>query len=100
MKINERNGVLDTQLGGAEALRSDAGTTTRQGTATASGDRVSVSDTARSLAALRADVGDLGAVREDRVAGLRAVLDDGSYQVDFHTVAASVLREIGADALA
>jgi flagellar biosynthesis anti-sigma factor FlgM len=66
----------------------------------AGNDRVSVSGTARELAALRAAVGDVGAVRQEKVASLQAVMAKGSYSADPPAVAESVLRAVLADLLA
>ncbi len=99
MKIDERNGVLDAQLGGLDPARPEAGGKVPL-PATPAGDRVSVSDTARHLAGARTEVGDVDAVREERVAGLRAAIDQGQYRPDLHQVARSVLREVVSDIFA
>lgn len=101
MRITERNTVLDAPLGGPEAVRPEAGRPAPPPAAPdGAGDRVSVSDTARELAGVRGQVGDLGAVREEKVAGLRAALESGQYHVEVDAVALSVLREVVSDALA
>jgi len=99
MKIDEHKGVLDSQLAGLDPVRPEAGGKVPLPAAPA-GDRVSVSDTARQLAGVRAEVGDVGAVREQRVTGLRAAIDQGQYRPDLHQVARSVLREVMSDVLA
>ena len=99
MKVTERSTILDTQLGGTEAVRTDAGPAAADGATIQTGDRVSVSDTARALAELRARVGDPGTIRPERVAVLQAAVDAGRYQADPQDVARSLLREIGSDAL-
>jgi flagellar biosynthesis anti-sigma factor FlgM len=97
MKIDDRKGVLDPQLVGTDPVRPDGRAVVPQTAQT--GDRVSVSDTARQLAGLRAAVGDLGEVRPERVAVLQAAVDAGRYDVDPHAVAQSFLREVAGDAL-
>lgn len=97
MKIDERKGVLDPQLAGADPIR--PGDRAAVAPSAPAGDRVSVSDTARELAALRAAVGDPGAVRHDRVAVLQAAVDAGRYAPDVQAVARTLLREVIGDAL-
>ena len=91
MKINERKGVLDPQLAGAEPVRADGRPAVQS--EGAEGDRVNVSDTARQLAGLRAAVGDLDAVRPERVAVLQAAIDAGRYTPDPTAVARALLRD-------
>ena len=98
MKIDERKGVLDPQLTGTDPIRPETRTPVAQPAAVA-GDRVSVSDTARELAGLRAAVGDLTGLREDRVAALQSAVDAGRYAPEPHAVAKSVLRDLIGDAL-
>ena len=97
MKIDERKGVLDPQLAGTDPLR--PGDRAAGAPNAPAGDRVSVSDTARELVALRAAVGDPGAVRQDRVAVLQAAVDAGGYAPDVQAVARTLLRELIGDAL-
>src|SRR5881394_257442 len=97
MKIDERKGVLDPQLGGVDPLRPDGRAPAAP--APAAGDRVSVSDTARELAGLRGAVGDLGAVRLERVAVLQAAIDAGRYVPDVDATARGLLREMIGDAV-
>ena len=59
----------------------------------AEGDRVSMSDTARQLAGLRAAIGDLDAVRPERIAVLQAAIDGGRYTPDVHAVAQALIRD-------
>ena len=58
------------------------------------GDRVSVSQEARELARLRAEVGPVDTVRTDRVSALRAAVESGQYRPEPVAVATSVLRDI------
>ena len=97
MKIDDRKGVLDPQLVGTDPTRPDGRAAVPPAAQT--GDRVSVSDTARQLAGLRAAVGDLDGVRQERVAVLQSAIDAGRYDVDPQAVAQSFLREVTADAL-
>ena len=97
MKINDRKDVLDPQLIGPDAVRGGPRGAGDGADPEASGDRVTVSDAARDLARLRAQVGDVDAVRSERVAALRAALDAGEYRVDPAALAKSVLGELLAD---
>jgi anti-sigma28 factor (negative regulator of flagellin synthesis) len=54
-------------------------------------DRVELSSDARALVGLRAEVGPLDEVREEHVAGLRAVVGTGTYRMATETVARDVL---------
>jgi len=59
-------------------------------------DRVALSSAARALAGLRAEIGPLDEVREERVAGLRAVVGAGAYRVAMETVARDlIVDELG-----
>jgi len=60
-------------------------------------DTVEVSSLARTLASLRREVGDPGAVDEARVAELRARIADGSYAPAPRDVAQALLRELAAN---
>ena len=101
MKITEQKALLDPQLGGPGAIQPEGGGRRgpEAGAVPAAGDRVSVSAAARSLAGLRLQAGEVDAVREERVAALRAAVDGGHYRVDPQVVAGSVLRELLTDAL-
>jgi anti-sigma28 factor (negative regulator of flagellin synthesis) len=57
----------------------------------ATADRVELSGDARTLAGLRAEIGPLDEVREERVAGLRAVVGTGAYRVATEVVARDFL---------
>ena len=93
MKITDGKGLLDQQLIGPDAIR--GGSDGKVGGTTAAGaDRVSVSDAARDLARLRAEVGELDAGREDRVSELKTAVAAGLYRVDPTAVARSVLRDL------
>jgi anti-sigma28 factor (negative regulator of flagellin synthesis) len=92
MRVNERKGVLDPQVGGAGAVRPEGGAEPPGGSPDI--DRVSVSQAARDLALLRVGVGDVGAVDQEKVAGLSAVMARGQYSADLRDVARKLLREI------
>jgi len=92
MKVNERKGVLDPRLGSPTAVRPDGAASAQAGPAP--GDQVSVSDTARELAQLRGKVGDLGAVRQEKIQGLAAVMAKGQYSADLGDVARKFLGEV------
>lgn len=99
MKVNDRNRVLiDPRIGGAGGVAPDggAGATTGPG----GGDQVSVSETARALARLKAEVGDPGAADEYRVATVRALTERGGYTPDVRGAAEGFLREAAGDLLA
>jgi len=95
MKVDDRKTVLDPRVGGTPAP-APGGHAAVGGTAPAS-DRVSVSDTARDLARLRAAVGDAGTVREEKIAALREAVENGSYHPDVRETAKKLLRELIGD---
>jgi flagellar biosynthesis anti-sigma factor FlgM len=92
MKVSERKGVLDPKVGGLGPVRPDgqAGAPVAPPTT----DQVSVSDAARELARLRAEVGDVGEVRTAKVEGLSAVMAKGQYSADVRDVAQKLLRHV------
>ena len=57
-------------------------------------DRVSVSDMGHLLAGLKAEVGPLDVLREEKVTRLRAVMAKGTYSADIQDVARQFLREL------
>jgi len=92
MKVDERKGPQAPNVGGPGAIQPAAGTASPS--APSATDQVSVSDTARRLAQLRAEVGDVSvdAVRQEK--GLRAVMAKGQYSADLEDVARKLLREV------
>jgi anti-sigma28 factor (negative regulator of flagellin synthesis) len=60
---------------------------------------VSVSEAARELARLRAEVEDVGVVDPMRVENLASVVAKGQYTADLREVARRLLRELIGDAL-
>ena len=77
------DGTLPARASGPAATRADGGA--------APADRVELSAEARALAGLRAEVGPLDEVHEERVVGLRAVVGTGTYRVATETVARDFL---------
>jgi flagellar biosynthesis anti-sigma factor FlgM len=97
MKVDDRKSVTDPRLGTTS--------TVQPGTAPASepvsgGDQVTVSSAARELARLRAEVGDVSAVDQQKLQGLTAVMARGQYSADLRDVAKKILREMMSDLLA
>ena len=92
MKIDERKPLADQGVGAVPVV--PAAIAAGAPVALGSADRVSVSDTARELARLRAELGGVDVLRQERVTGLRAVMAKGNYSADFQNVARKFLREI------
>jgi len=94
MKVDDRKGLQAPTLSGPGAVQPAGGTAGPSGTPAT--DQVSVSDTARRLAQLRAEVGDVSAasVRQEKVEGLRAVMAKGQYSADIEDVARKLLRDV------
>jgi flagellar biosynthesis anti-sigma factor FlgM len=81
------------RLDATSPQRGDAPRTARGDGGVAAPDRVDLSSDARTLAGLRAEIGPLDEVREERVAGLRTVMGTGSYRVATETVARDLLMD-------
>lgn len=62
-------------------------------------DRIEVSDLARTLAALRAEVGDPEAIDTERVTELRNAVASGTYDPPASEVADALLRELASNRL-
>ena len=86
MKVNEPKVLLYPRFGGPTGRAS--------GAPPGAADRVGVSDTDRLLAGLKAEVGPLDVLREEKVTGLRAVMAKGNYSADIQDVARQFLREL------
>ena len=86
MKVNEPKVLLHPRFGGPTGRMSGA----RAGDP----DRVSVSDMDGLLAGLKAEVGPLDVLREEKVTRLRAVMAEGNYGADIQDVARQFLREL------
>jgi len=63
-------------------------------------DTVELSPLARTLGALRAEVGDVEAIDEQRVAELREALQKGTYQPSSQDIAGALLRELTSNKIA
>ncbi|HZP41916.1 MAG TPA: flagellar biosynthesis anti-sigma factor FlgM [Candidatus Binatia bacterium] len=99
MKVNDRNrGVLDPRVSELGGIAPDGGAGAPGGVGEA--DQVSVSETARELARLKAEVGDPNAVDEYRVATLRALTAEGRWAPDLRATAEALLRHVVSDLVA
>ena len=78
--------------GGAPVSRVRDTTDGRKAETTASTSNIDVSDTARTLAALEAQIASLPVVSESRVDAVRRALDEGRYHVDPQRVADKMMR--------
>ena len=67
MKVDDRKGLIDPALGVAHGVPHGPGAPAPPG---GDGDQVTVSGAARELARLRAEVGDVGAVDQEKLRGL------------------------------
>jgi len=92
--LPEANASRET---GAARTRTSPGAT---GSTGAGEDRVEVSELARTLAALRAEVGDPEAIDTERVTQLRSAIASGTYDPPSSEVADALLRELAANRLA
>ena len=81
----------------AEVLRTNAARPTPATTSsvTRQPDAVSLSESARRMAAALKTVGSADGVREDRVAAIKAALANGTYAVDSRQLAAAMSKVIG-----
>jgi len=99
MKVDDRKGLQTPSVGAVGAVQ-PAGTTGPSAVSTT--DQVSVSDTARQLAQLKAALGDVGqvdAARQQKLQGLRAIMAKGQYSADLEDVARKLLRQVVGDLL-
>ena len=100
MKIVGQQSNPLTETGTSREAGSASGVKPRgdQSTAVAPGeDRVELSPLARTLGALRSEVGDVEAIDEKRVAELREALQSGSYNPSSQDVAGALLRELASN---
>lgn len=97
MSISQLSGT--DRLRAVEALRVNAVQPTASvevaRTAGRQPDMVSLSESARQLAAARQTVEAAPAVREDRVAAIKAALADGTYSVDSRRLAQAMRKTLG-----
>jgi negative regulator of flagellin synthesis FlgM len=93
MSISQVN-AQSVNLRAIAALRSNsAASTDVSGSAVVrQADSVSLSETARAMSSARASVSAAPAVREDKVAALKAAIANGTYSVDSRSLARSMLR--------
>jgi flagellar biosynthesis anti-sigma factor FlgM len=96
MKVNDRKGVGSPHVVGPSGVRPDG---LILPPAPPAGDQVSVSEAARELARLRAEVGDVGIVDQTKVENLASVVAKGQYTADLREVARRLLRELIGDVL-
>jgi hypothetical protein len=96
MKVNDRKGLIDPALGVSHGVPHGPGAAAPIG---GDGDQVTVSGAARELARLRGEVGDVGAVDQEKLRGLAAVMARGQYSADLRDVAKKMLRELLSDVL-
>ena len=92
MRIDDAKELGGAKVDGARGTR--GGASLRNALGFEDGDRVQVSDTARLLVRLKAEVGPVNTVRNDVVARLRDQVASGEYQPDFGTVAQNMLRDV------
>jgi|SRR5690349_8210080 len=97
MKVNDRKGLPSQGVQAPTGARLDG--PAEPPAPAAAEDRVSVSDTARDLARLRADLGPVELFREDKVASIRDVMAKGQYSADPPDVARHLLRDVLAQLL-
>ena len=55
---------------------------------------MTISDVARAFVTLQAEVGDVDALRQERVSGLHAAVQSGEYRAEVSDVARKLLQEI------
>jgi negative regulator of flagellin synthesis FlgM len=99
MKINDHGGTgAPNGPGEALGVRRDAyrDQKSQQGAAS-SRDKITVSEEARTLSRLRKEIGDVDAVRTDKVAALRDKIESGQYEVDLKAVARKFLESLNGE---
>ena len=100
MKVNDPLGPIGpgatNRPGEASGVGSASPTRARDGrqVAPATEDKISVSEDARTLSRLRGELGDVGAVRADKVEELRGQIERGEYRPDLKQVARKLLQAI------
>ena len=96
MKINDHGGTgAPNGPGEALGVRRDAYRKQEsQQSAASGGDKISVSEEARTLSRLRTEIGNVDAVRTDRVESLRDRIESGQYEVDLKAVARKFLESL------
>ena len=95
MKIGDHGNASGPQRPGeAPGVQGDVKQNRHAPVAEPSGDRVTVSEDARTLARLRGELGDVDAVRTEKVEELRGRIERGDYDVDLRSVARRLLTVI------
>lgn len=96
MKINDHGGTgAPNGPGEALGVRRDAYREQQSQRGTASGgDKISVSEEARTLSRLRQEIGNVDEVRTDKVQALRDKIESGQYEVDLKAVARKFLESL------
>ena|SRR5437762_13368805 len=79
----------------AVALRKNAAVSVRSAAVVRQPDAVTISDSARAIAAATKAVSDAPAVREDRVNELKAAIAAGTYTVDSRRLASKLITSLG-----
>ena len=98
MRIDDAKETVGAKIDGARGVR--GAPSLRNALGLEDGDRVQVSDTARLLVRLKAEVGPVNTVRNDVVARLRDQVASGEYRPDFGLVAQNMLRDVMTTAVA
>jgi flagellar biosynthesis anti-sigma factor FlgM len=97
MKITDRKGVPDLQLGGPPPEVEPEQPVDLPPQPKAATDRVDVSDVARVLAALSSGIGEGEGFRTEKVNALREQIASGQYPIDLEAVARSFLNGVLAE---
>jgi anti-sigma28 factor (negative regulator of flagellin synthesis) len=97
MRITRRSSIQSPAVGGTTAAGNGG---TRSSSTGATGDSVELSDAARTLQRLRAEIGDLDAIATDAVQALQQRVDSNEYHPAPRVVAKRLLTELASDLLA
>lgn len=96
MRITRRSSIQSPAVGGTTT---PPGGATRSGSTGATGDSVELSDAARTLQRLRAEIGDLDTISTDAVQALQQRVDSDEYHPAARVVAERLLTELASDLL-
>lgn len=96
MKINDQAGIGGpNRPGDLQGVRGVAtGQREKSDGGGQQGDKVSVSEDARRLSRLKQEIGNVDAVRTEKVEALREQIQRGEYEVDLKSVAKKLLESI------
>lgn len=98
MKINgQQPNPVAVPTSTRETAAAGKGKTAESGAPVAGEERVELSSLARTLAALRTEVGDPEAIDAERVAELRDAIRQGTYEPPAREVADALLRELASN---